>query len=120
SIIWRFFDIERVHRLTLTSEAITLEAASYTSREDFLQRFAFILEALTKTIKPSLAQRIGFRYFNRISEEGNALSHLSEMIEPELLGLLRPPLAEHINISMSEFSGSTKEGKIIRSEEHTS
>lgn len=112
SVIWRFFDAKEVLRVSLTAEAITLETAAYVSRDDFLTRFRFILEKLVETVRPSLVQRVGFRYVDRL-QDPNDLAALSDLIYAELLNVLQSGLVQHIDISMTEITGTTKEGKII-------
>jgi len=112
SVIWRFFDAREALRVSLTSEAITLETADYVSRDDFMSRFRFILDKLVETIRPSLVQRVGFRYVDRLQDPSD-LAELSDLIHAELLNVLQPRLVEHIDISMTEIKGTTKEGEII-------
>ncbi|MBL3562226.1 TIGR04255 family protein [Rhodovulum sulfidophilum] len=112
TVIWRFFDAHRVLRVSLGPEAITLETASYVSRDDFLSRFEFILRKLVETIRPSLVQRVGFRYVDRLQDPSD-LAAISEFVHPELLNVLQSGLVEHIDISMTEVRGATKEGKIL-------
>lgn len=50
SVIWRFFDPSRAIRVSLAQDAITLETASYVSRDEFLGRLVFILDCLKETI----------------------------------------------------------------------
>ena len=66
TVIWRFFDPTKVLRVSLSQDAITLETASYVSRDDFLSRLDFILNSVQETIGPSLVQRVGFRYVDRL------------------------------------------------------
>jgi uncharacterized protein (TIGR04255 family) len=110
--VWRFFDKNRIVRVTLGADAITLETAKYVSRDDFLQRMKGILEALAISIRPSHVQRVGFRYVDRIEGELN-LSALKDLVHQELLNVLQPDLMKHIDISMTELTSTTKEGKLI-------
>ena len=52
TVVWRFFDASRVLRVSLGPDAITLETASYVSRDDFLFRLEFILEKLAEPSLP--------------------------------------------------------------------
>lgn len=110
--IWRFLDGEGVVRLSLAQDAITLETARYISRDDFLDRMEFVLRSLEETISPSLVQRVGFRYVDRLSGDGY-LGELQELVQPELLNVLQPNLTSSIDIAMSEISAATREGKLI-------
>ncbi len=112
STVWRFFDPERVIRISLATDFIALETARYVSREDFLERMRFILAALTSSISPPLIERVGFRYVDRLVGQ-DFLGELSAYIRSDLLNVLQPNLAEHIEISMSEVVGKTAEGKLI-------
>lgn len=112
TVIWRFFDARRSLRVSLGPDAITLETASYVSRDDFLSRLEFILGKLVETIRPSLVQRVGFRYVNRLQDPAD-LGALSVLIHPELLNVLQSGLVQHIDTSMTEIKGTTKEGNII-------
>ena len=112
SVIWRFFDPSRAIRVSLAQDAITLETASYMSRDDFLGRMGFILDCLSKTIAPSLVERVGFRYVDRLQGEDH-LESLAQLIQPELLNVLQPNLTSKIDISMTEITGATAEGKLI-------
>jgi len=112
TVIWRFFDSERILRVSLTPDAITLETAKYVSRVDFLDRFKFILTKLNETIRPDLIQRVGFRYVDRIEKESD-MEKLSNLIRPEMLNVARSSLMKNIDISMTEMSGTTSEGKLI-------
>ena len=110
--VWRFFDPERVIRISLATDFITLETAKYISRQDFLERMHIILSALTKSISPPLVERVGFRYVDRLVGQG-FLSELSNFIRSDLLNVMQPNLAKHIEVSMSEVVGNTAEGKLI-------
>lgn len=112
SVIWRFSDPSRAIRVSLAQDAITLETASYVSRDDFLGRLSFILECLNKTIVPSSVERVGFRYVDRLHNDEH-LESLAQLIQPELLNVLQPNLTPKIEISMTEITGATAEGKLI-------
>ncbi|GLQ28070.1 TIGR04255 family protein [Sulfitobacter pacificus] len=112
TVIWRFFDPTRVLRISLSQDAITLETAKYVSRDDFLERLGFVLTSLQETIGPSLVQRVGFRYVDRLQGE-KILGSLDQLIQPELLNVLQPKLTSNIDISMTEITATTKEGKLI-------
>ncbi len=65
TIVWRFFDLERTIRVSLGTDAITLEFSKYVSREEFISRTRSILDALSSTISPVTVIRIGCRYVDR-------------------------------------------------------
>ena len=46
-------------------------------------------------------------------QEPDDLEMLSDLLHPELFNVLKPGLVQHIEISMTEISSETEEGKII-------
>ena len=111
-VVWRFFDLKRINRVSLAADAITLETAQYASREDFLERFKSVLEALSSTISPTTRSRVGVRYVHRIQEERD-LGLLVKLIQPELLNVMQPELLQQIDFSMTDIACQTKEGRLI-------
>jgi uncharacterized protein (TIGR04255 family) len=112
TVVWRFYDARKMLRVSLSPDAITLETTSYVSRDDFLERFEFILKMVVETIRPGLVQRVGFRYVDRLEDPAD-LDAISDLVHPELLNVLQSGLVQHIDFSMTESTGTTKEGKII-------
>jgi uncharacterized protein (TIGR04255 family) len=112
STVWRFFDQDKIVRVSLGSDAISLETAKYISRQNFLNRMHFILSALIDNINPPLVERVGYRYVDRLTGTDN-VETLSDLIQPALCNVLQPNLTEHIEISMNEVVGRTAEGKMI-------
>ena len=112
TVVWRFFDLERIVRVSLGTDAITLETAKYVSRKEFMKQLKIVLDALSSTIKPAAVTRVGFRYVDRI-QGGKNLGSLSKLIRPELLNILQPNLLQHIEFSMTNITCITKEGKLI-------
>ncbi|RRH76581.1 TIGR04255 family protein [Falsigemmobacter faecalis] len=112
TVVWRFFDPSRIHRLTLAPDALTLETTAYTTRQDFLGQFSAYLSCLADTIRPSLIDRLGVRYVDRISDPKD-LSNLAALLRPELAGVLQPQLLNKVEVSMTEISAVTSEGKLV-------
>ena len=77
-IHWRFSDQARDWRITLTPEFITLETRAYKSRDDFLERFEGILQALEDTLAPKLVTRFGMRYIDQI--RGGQVSEIGKLL----------------------------------------
>jgi uncharacterized protein (TIGR04255 family) len=84
-IHWRFSDQARDWRITLTPEFITLETRAYKSRDDFLERFEGILQALEDTLAPRLVTRFGMRYIDQI--RGKQDSEISLLLRSEVFGV---------------------------------
>jgi uncharacterized protein (TIGR04255 family) len=85
---WQFMDETGDWTVTLTNEFVTLETRSYAHFDDFLARLRWVLQALTKTVRPGLARRIGLRYINEIKA---ADSDWLRVVRREILGPLAIP-----------------------------
>ena len=109
SPIWRFFDTNEIYRVSLGPDSIALETLIYLSRDDFLSRFNFILKSLFETINPHQVDRVGMRYVNRLEN----VESLSNFIRPELLNMTQPNLIKHIDFSMTQMNGATREGQVV-------
>ncbi|SFR40383.1 TIGR04255 family protein [Yoonia tamlensis] len=110
--VWRFLDPNKTVRVSLATDFIGIETANYVSRADFLGKMHTVLEAFSNSMKPPLVERVGFRYVDRLEGE-DCMGALADLIQADLLNVLRPNLAEHIEISMTEVVGRTAEGKLI-------
>src|SRR5271166_72026 len=82
---WRFSDLARDWRITLSPEFITLETRAYQSRNDFLERFERILQALEDTLAPKLVTRFGMRYIDQIIAEQEF--QIDKLLRSEVLGV---------------------------------
>lgn len=109
--VWRFLDVDRNWRISMTSEAISLEALSYSSRSDFLRRLSIILAAVRAHIKPTLIIRIGMRYVNRIREP--EVVEISKLIQPEHLSPLFKTNQMQVRHSISETAVLVEEGDML-------
>jgi uncharacterized protein (TIGR04255 family) len=77
-------DADRHWRVTLSGQFVSLETSRYTSRSDFIERAARLIDAVTEVYKPVALDRVGVRYVNRIEDE-NLLSRLESLVEPPFL-----------------------------------
>jgi len=111
-VIWRFFDAPRVWRISLGTSAISLETLAYTSRDEFLDRFEVILSALSETISPGIATRVGFRYVNRLDKLTD-LQEVNKLVQPELVGILSDDLRDRVEQSVSHAEFKTAEGRLL-------
>ena len=82
---WRFSDQARDWRITLTPEFITLETHAYKSRDDFIERFEAVLQALEDTLAPKLVTRFGMRYIDQI--RGKQASEIGKLLRSEVFGV---------------------------------
>jgi uncharacterized protein (TIGR04255 family) len=100
SIIWRFMDIDGDWRVSLASDFVSLETTSYLSRSDFLERLKRILIEVETHIKPQVFERLGLRYIDQL--KGEDLTQISNLIRPEISGVLATELDESVLQSINE------------------
>lgn len=85
--IWRFASRDPdAWQVTLAPSFVSLSAKRYTRRSDFLARLSVVLNALESWLHPDVCDRIGIRYIDRVT--GEQLAKLTELIRPEILGVL--------------------------------
>ena len=109
--ISRFWDADRTVRLSLGSSVVTLDAFRYESRTAFLDRWADILARIERLYTPTLTLRTGARYVNRIV--GDGLKVLTDLVEPNLIGVAQPNLREYVTQALSEASMEVEEGQLL-------
>ncbi len=108
-VVWRFADLEGKWRVSLAPDFLAVETTSYSSRSDFLERLKFVLEAIQKHIKPSVVQRQGLRYIDRVT--GEALESIADLVRPEVLGITGTSLSSSARLSISETIFELPESK---------
>ena len=108
-VAWRFADVEGKWRVSLAPDFLALETTSYSSRSDFLERLQTVVEALQKHIKPSVVQRQGLRYIDRVT--GQALEDIADLVRPEVLGIAATSMSSQPRLSLSETLFDLPESK---------
>lgn len=111
SNVWRFSDADRSFIVSLTSDAITLEARLYPGRTAFMARWNKLLQSVEETYAPGLAVRIGIRYLNRI--DGDAMDQLPDWVAPNLIGVALPEYREYVTQAISEANLRIEEGDML-------
>lgn len=111
-VIWRLFNSSKQWRASLTPSALTLETFAYTSRQEFLNRFKFLIEALVTSIKPTVATQVGFRYVNRL-DQAQDISGLEQLVYSDLVGLLSASLRGRVELTISQAQCKTLEGQLL-------
>lgn len=87
SVVHRFTNTDRNFRVSLAPTFIALDQRGYDKREVFLERLEEMAETLIERFEPTVYERFGIRYIDRIHGEG--LSHINAFLADELLGPLR-------------------------------
>jgi uncharacterized protein (TIGR04255 family) len=108
---WRFQDAKSNWRLSLTTDALSFEVESYTSRNEFLARWTRAIAAVQQIFEPGIALRIGMRYIDRVTDK--PLDAIEKLVHTDILGFARPPLRDHVRHAMSEATLSIEEGEML-------
>lgn len=104
--VFQFSDPKRDWTVSLSAEAISLECRAYPDFSEFLARMEEILTACVETVRPTIVQRIGFRYVNEIRLDSAAEAAM--YVRPEMLGpLASPPFAEQTHTVTQSFELGT-------------
>lgn len=111
SNVWRFSDADGAFVVSLTSDAITLEARRYPGRKAFMARWSELLRSVEDIYAPSLAVRVGIRYLNRIN--GDAMDNLPSWVNPNLIGVALPEYREYVSQAISEANLQIDEGNML-------
>lgn len=96
---WRFTSEAGDWIVTLMPDHVALETTRYTTWDaDFGPRLCDVVKATAKHLEPTMEQRLGLRYVDRITELGlTSIGAWSEYIDPTLLGpVLHPDLGPEI------------------------
>lgn len=98
--MWLFAELKGPWRVVLTPEFVALETGQYTSRDDFMQRLETVLKSLQKSVDPSVVDRIGIRYIDRVI--GDNVNDLTQLVREPIAGVMGTCLAEHTTHTLSE------------------
>lgn len=109
---WNFSSANRKWRIVLAANAISIETNDYQGHSDFIERFGFILNALSDTIQPTIITRIGYRYVNRLQKPED-LSDISLLVRGNLIGLADGQIRENVIQSVAQSNCRTKEGNLV-------
>lgn len=86
--------------VSLAHDFVALEATTYSSRADFMNRLREILVALETHVGPRTVERIGVRYVDRLNED--CLNDIATLVRPEVLGLTAHPHLGSLALSITE------------------
>jgi uncharacterized protein (TIGR04255 family) len=97
---WRFLDTTNSWRISLAPNFVAIETTAYSSRSDFIQRFKNVLIALDESFNPTIIERFGLRYIDRLV--GQELEDISSLVKPEIAGIVATELREYISQTINE------------------
>jgi uncharacterized protein (TIGR04255 family) len=98
--VWRLQQAEPGWSIVLGSDSLAIETANYTSRADFMARWKDALTALESVANPTVYERLGVRYVNRLTGV-NATEDLQALVRDEIIGALAIELPERSAIESS-------------------
>lgn len=97
---WRLEQVDRTWFLTFNRRFVALNTHSYSSREDFIERLIAVLDALQDVATPTVCDRIGMRYIDRVTDI-EILDNLEAYVNPALLGVSALPTTENVRLEHS-------------------
>jgi uncharacterized protein (TIGR04255 family) len=98
--IWCFWSTDRTWRISLASSTASIETTKYTSRSEFLARLDSLLVTLDRSFHPVQIDRFGLRCIDRVV--GRDLQDLSDLIRPEMAGIVSSELQAYIHQVLHE------------------
>jgi uncharacterized protein (TIGR04255 family) len=100
STTWCFSDVDRIWRISLANNAVTIDTTKYVSRKEFLSRLEKLLNLLDERFQLSQIERFGMRYIDRVS--GQNLHEITSLIKPEMAGIISSDLQEYMQQILHE------------------
>jgi uncharacterized protein (TIGR04255 family) len=99
-VAWRFSDTTGNWRVSLSSNFVALETTAYSSRSNFLERLENIITALNENFNPTIIERFGLRYVDRLV--GKDLTDILSLVKPEIAGIVSADFRDDIHQSINE------------------
>ena len=97
---WRFAEASEGWLVTLAPDFLALHTTRYSSRDDFMRRWAVVLQALRDNVDPKVVDRLGLRYIDRVV--GPNLADLPHVVRPEVAGVLGSPLSASVHQAIAD------------------
>jgi uncharacterized protein (TIGR04255 family) len=108
---WQFSNAAGTWKLVLARDTLTIESTAYESRADLLSRWKVAINALDAEFHPSIVQRIGTRYIDRITD--GPFKKFETLINRRHLGSVIGDLKTHLKHSLCEASFEVEEGDLL-------
>ncbi len=109
--VWQFGDAPGAWKISLAADALTIETTSYHSRDDLLMRWSTALKAMEEVFRPSLIERIGVRYVDRVL--GEDFARFDSFMTTRLVGTACSELRGHLKSSLHEAVLDVEEGNLL-------
>ena len=110
-VAWKFSDLQGHWRVSLASDFLAIETSLYTNRADFFSRFKQLLVALNEHVQPSVIDRLGVRYVNRVV--GAELKEIASLVQPQVLGIIGTDAVEQVQSSLTESRFTVAPGQVL-------
>lgn len=111
SIRWIFSNKENTEAIVLSPNFVVLETTRYDRFETFIASLQVALATIGEIVEPTLAERLGLRYVNRIGLEPG--ESFGKYLQPGLLGLPAEQLkAENLSAAY-QITGETPAGQFV-------
>lgn len=113
-VVWRFQSKNSDWTVSLNSSFVAIDTKSYSSRNDFCDRFEEILRTVSDLVEPVVAERVGLRYTNRL-EDPEQLASLNSLVRSEILGgsAIKLPESVQLKLSLSESLFNFGTGQLL-------
>jgi uncharacterized protein (TIGR04255 family) len=110
---WIFADISEDWIVTLTHQSLAIQTSgeSYAGRNNLINRFGDLLDALHASYSPVVPGRLGFRYVNLF--EGDLLAGISKYTNPAMIGFGGRVFGNNFESSFGQTEGSVGASKLI-------
>jgi uncharacterized protein (TIGR04255 family) len=99
-VAWRFVDITGNWRVSLSPNFVALETTAYSSRSNFLERLEQLITAFNENFNPTIIERFGLRYVDRLIDRN--LTDISLLVKPEIAGITSADFKNYIHQSINE------------------
>jgi uncharacterized protein (TIGR04255 family) len=100
--VWRFRDKLDQWQVSLGPSFLALDTKAYANHADFVARLEEVLRALEQHVRPSLFDRLGLRYVDRVAlEEPGGREQLSSLVRPEVAGVVAMGLGKGARLQHS-------------------
>lgn len=110
-MVWRFSDVENHWRVSLAPDFIALETTAYSSRDDFLTRLRDVLGALDEHVEPTVIDRFGVRYIDRITPP--LVDDIAQLVRAEMLGLVGTPMACNVQHMLTLATFTVQDAQMV-------
>lgn len=111
---WKLTDESGQWTVSIGADFVSLDTTNYSHFPDFAQRFAEILAAVERTVRPGSSRRVGLRKINRFQHpDVTRPSDWEGLLRPELLGLSLAELPWPVDRAGSESVVHSEDATIV-------